>query len=139
MLNQDKFKLLSESIFKDEDISKEDVKELLLTVYELDANLVIAQYALQLAVENAMEVIPGLAEKTLSFSGRTDGKIKKKVAKYAAEVTARYELAIQMYLSGASEQAQEMLSKLASGEITLSEESTEEETINNNEQEKINE
>lgn len=126
MLNQEDFKVITEVISKGETLTSEQINAMLTTIYELDANLVISQYALELAIGNAHEVIPAVCEKTLSLSGRTDSKIKRKVAEYAAETTARYELAIQMYLSGASEQAAEMLSKIASGEISMFEETTEE-------------
>jgi hypothetical protein len=63
------------------------------------------------------------------MSGRTGKKIEDKAAKYAAEITARFEIALQMYLSGASEKAEEMLS----GKIGLEDSSTDipKEEINN--------
>lgn len=126
MINQEDFKAITEIISKGETLSPEQINSMLVTIYELDANLVVSQYALELAIGNAQEVIPAVCEKTLSLSGRTDSKIKKKVAQYAAEVTARFEIAIQMYIAGASEQASEMLSKIASGEISMFEETEEE-------------
>jgi hypothetical protein len=129
MLKPEDFKEIIDTISKEETLSKEQIQSMLTTIYELDANLVIVQYALELAVGNAIEVIPAVAEKVLSMSGRTDSKSKQKAAKYAAEVTARFELAIQMYISGASEQAAEMLTKIASGEISMFEETTEEDQL----------
>jgi hypothetical protein len=129
MLKPEDFKEIIDTISKEETLSKEQIQSMLTTIYELDANLVIVQYALELAVGNAVEVIPAVAEKVLSMSGRTDSKSKQKAAKYAAEVTARFELAIQMYISGASEQAAEMLTKIASGEISMFEETTEEDQL----------
>lgn len=126
MINQEDFKAITEIISKGETLSPEQINSMLVTIYELDANLVVSQYALELAIGNAQEVIPAVCEKTLSLAGRTDSKIKKKVAQYAAEVTARFEIAIQMYIAGASEQASEMLSKIASGEISMFEETEEE-------------
>ena len=126
MINLEDFKTITETISKGETLSPEQINSMLVTIYELDANLVVSQYALELAIGNAQEVIPAVCEKTLSLSGRTDSKIKKKVAQYAAEVTARFEIAIQMYIAGASEQASEMLSKIASGEISMFEETEEE-------------
>jgi thioredoxin-like negative regulator of GroEL len=61
------------------------------------------------------------------MTGRTDGKIKKRVAKYAAEVTARAELAVQLYLSGASEEAQKMLAQIDKHDDN--EETSEDETV----------
>lgn len=129
MLKPEDFKEIIDTISKEETLSKEQIQSMLTTIYELDANLVIVQYALELAMGNAAEVIPAIAEKVLSMSGRTDSKSKQKAAKYAAEVTARFELAIQMYVSGASEQAAEMLSKIASGEISMFEETKEEDQL----------
>lgn len=93
----------------DTPVNKEDVKELIQTLLELDTNMVIMQNALELAIENSREIFPAMAEKVLSLSGRTDGKIKKKVAKYSAEVAARFDVSIQLYLAGAAEKAKEIL------------------------------
>jgi hypothetical protein len=124
MLSSDDFREVVKAVDEDT-LTNEQAKALLTTVYELDANLVILQNALELAVSNAIELFPAMAEKILSMSGRTDGKSKKKAAKFAADVTARYEVSVQLYLSGAFEQAQDMLAKLASGEISLVEDPTE--------------
>ncbi len=128
MLTPEEFKTVSDAILAEETLTPEQAKALLATVYELDAGLVIVQNALELSVANAQEVIPAVAEKVLSMAGRTDSKSKKSVAKFAAEITARFEIAIQMYLAGANEQAEEMLAKIAAGE-TL-ETTTGEEPIN---------
>jgi hypothetical protein len=109
MITPEEFQDLAKQIGNEEPVSAEQAKAVLTTIYELDANLVILQNALELAVENAQQVIPAVAEKVLSMSGRTDSKSKKKAATFAAEITARFELAIQLYLSGASQEAQKML------------------------------
>jgi len=109
MITPEDFAELAKSIEAGEPVSNEKAKEILTTIYEMDANLVILQNCLELAVDNARNIIPAVAEKVLSMSGRTDGKSKKKAASYAAEVTARFEVALQMYLAGAAEKAQEML------------------------------
>jgi len=106
----------------DDKLTHEQAKAMLTTIYELDANLVILQNTVELAVSNATELLPAMVERTLTMTGRTDGKIKKKAAKFAADVTAKYEVAVQLYLSQAFEQAEDMLNKLATGEISLIEE-----------------
>jgi hypothetical protein len=67
------------------------------------------QNALQLSMDNSQEIFPAMGEKILSLSGRTDSKTKKKVAKYSAEVAARFNVSIQLYLAGAAEKAKEIL------------------------------
>jgi hypothetical protein len=126
MLQADEFKEVVKAV-EGGTATPEQVKAMLTTIYELDTNLVILQNALELAVANSVELFPAITEKILSMAGRTDGKSKKKAAKFAAEVTARFEVSIQLYLSGAYEQAQDMLQKLASGEISLINDETESE------------
>lgn len=127
MLQADEFKEVIKAV-EEGTSTQEQAKAMLTTIYELDTNLVILQNALELAVSNSVELFPAITEKVLSMSGRTDGKSKKKAAKFAADVTARFEVSIQLYLSGAYEQAQDMLQKLASGEISLLNEETTEPT-----------
>jgi len=122
MMNPEEFAEIAKSIEEGKDIPNEKAKEVLRTIYEMDASLVILQNCLELAVENAREIIPAVAEKVLGMAGRTDSKSKKKTAKYAAEVTARFEIALQMYLAGASEKAEEMLN----GTIELNDDLSEE-------------
>lgn len=126
MINPDDFKAITEAVEKGETLTADQVKDLIKTVYEMDANMVILQYGLELAIENNREVLPAMAERILSMAGRTDGKSKKRVAKYAAEVTARAELAVQLYLSGATEEAQKMLAQIGQVEDTTVEETTDE-------------
>jgi len=122
MMNPEEFAEIAKSIDEGNDIPNDKAKEVLRTIYEMDASLVILQNCLELAVENAREIIPAVAEKVLGMAGRTDSKSKKKTAKYAAEVTARFEIALQMYLAGASEKAEEMLN----GTIELNDDLSEE-------------
>jgi hypothetical protein len=109
MLTPEEFVELKKSIEDGNPIDNETGQKILQTILEMDANIVIMQNALELGVQNAQEVIPAVAEKVLAMSGRTDGKSRKKAAKYAADVTARYQIAIQLYLAGAAEKAQELL------------------------------
>jgi len=118
MLTPDEFKEVVTAV-ENKTVTDEQAQAMLTTIYELDANLVILQNTVELAVSNALELLPAMVERTLTMAGRTDGKIKKKAAKFAADVTARYEVAIQLYLSQAFEQAEDMLNKLATGEISL--------------------
>jgi hypothetical protein len=96
-------------IYEGEPATQEDIKELIQTILELDTNMVIMQNALQLSMDNSQEIFPAMGEKILSLSGRTDSKTKKKVAKYSAEVAARFNVSIQLYLAGAAEKAKEIL------------------------------
>ena len=116
MLNQEDFKEVVDAINSESTLTQEQLKNVLATVYELDANLVIVQNALELTLANAEEVMPAIAEKILSMAGRTDQKSKKKAAEFAADVTARYQYATHMYLQGAFTEAEEMLTKLKNGE-----------------------
>ena len=109
MLTPEEFKEVVENVEAGESLDNEKAKSLIQTIAEMDVHNAILLNALELSIENAQEVIPGVVEKVLSMSGRTDSKSKKKAAKYAAEITARFEVAIQLYLAGAAEKAQEVL------------------------------
>lgn len=118
MLSPEEFAVIATKIDGGEALTNEDAKSLLNTIYQMDINSVILQNCLQLSIDNSKEVIPAVAEKVLSMSGRTDGKSKKKAASYAADVAARFEVALQMYLAGAAEKAFEMLNGVTSTEET---------------------
>lgn len=109
MIKPEEFQEITKSVEAGEPIPNDKAKEIIATILEMDASNVIIQNALQLSVDNAREVIPAVAERVLSMSGRTDGKTKKKAAKFAGEITARFEIALQMYLAGAAEEAAKML------------------------------
>lgn len=116
MIKPEEFAELAKSIEEGNDVPNEKAKEIIRTIYEMDASLVILQNTLELAVENAREIIPAVAQRVLAMSGRTGKKIETKAAKLSAEVTARFEIALQMYLNGAAEKAEEMLN----GTVSLS-------------------
>lgn len=116
MLSAEEFKEIADAINLDTPLTSEQARNLLGTIYELDANLVIVQNALELTLENAEQVMPAIAEKVLAMSGRTDQKAKKKAAEFSADVMARYQYATHMYLQGAFEEAEVMLTKLKNGE-----------------------
>lgn len=113
MITQEEFKVIAEKISNKEVLTQEESENLVQIITELDTNMYILQNAIQLAVDNASEVIPGVAEQVLKFSGRTDSKIKKKTATFCGEIVARFELAIQMYIA----QSYDELHKLLAGEI----------------------
>ena len=116
MISPEEFAAITDSVKEGNALTIEQSKELLQSLYEMDANLVIIQNALELTVNNSQEIIPAVAEAVLSMSGRTDKKFKAKVAKYAGEVTARFEVSVHLYLKGAFEQAEEILGRIAAGE-----------------------
>lgn len=126
MINPEEFAELAKSIQDGNDVPNEKAKEIVKTIYEMDASLVILQNTLELAVENAREIIPAVAQRVLAMSGRTGKKIEGKAARYSAEVTARFEIALQMYLSGAAEKAEEMLLGAIDGEGSLNDDPREE-------------
>jgi hypothetical protein len=115
MIDAERFIELANKVKEDTLLSLEETKELLEVVYSIDANLVVIQQALELAVANSQDACQMVASNVLSLSGRTDNKAKKKAADYAARVAAGLEISIQEYLIYASEQAEQMLRQLAEG------------------------
>ena len=139
MLEQEEFKRIAEIVTSGNDLSKKDANSMLVTLLELDAHLVVLQNAIELTIVNAQDVLPALAEKILQMSGRTDAKSKKKVATMAAEITARFIMATELYVQGALEEANSMITKIGNGELNLNDilnaqeieqPTTEEETTN---------
>lgn len=126
MIDAERFIVLADKVKDNQVLSIEETKELLEVIYSIDANLVIIQQALELAVANSQDACQIVASNVLSISGRTDNKAKKKAADFSARVAAGLETSIHEYLIHASEQAEEMLRKLAEGnnpeEPTISEE-----------------
>ena len=116
MITPDEFKVLSDKIIAGETITNEEARELLAAVYEMDTNLIILQNTLELSVLNVQDIVPNLSALVLRLSGRTDNKIKKKVAQISAEVVGNFGASIQMYLSGAYEEAQNLVTKIMNGE-----------------------
>jgi hypothetical protein len=115
MIDAERFIELANKVKEDTVLSIEECKELLEVVYSIDANLVVLQQALELAVANSQDACQMVASNVLSLSGRTDNKAKKKAADYSARVAAGLEISIQEYLVYASEQAEQMLRQLAEG------------------------
>ena len=78
-----------------------DLDVLATTIRALDVQLLIAQNALDLSMENARIAVSNIAEQVLAACGRTDQKTKKKIAEMAAGMVARCEESVQMYLAKA--------------------------------------
>lgn len=85
------------------------ISEILNTIKALDLQLVIAQNALELCLTNLVASIPALAEKVLAIAGRTDKKIKKKVAELAAGIVGECEDSLQTYMMKANLEAIKLL------------------------------
>ena len=116
MMTPEIFQGLVDNLNADKELTLQEQKDLLEAIYELDANLVILQNALELSVANAEMVLQELALQVLKIAGRTDTKAKKKAAQLSATVLINFQNAIHYYLAGAYEQAQEMLTKIKNGE-----------------------
>jgi hypothetical protein len=100
MITSEQFKEICERIEAGEQLSTEDAKSLVEVIVALDQNSVLLQNALVLAFDNARVLVESLSEGILQRTGRTEKKIRNSVAKMAANAMARYEIALQMFLSG---------------------------------------
>jgi hypothetical protein len=85
------------------------VSDLVDTIKEMDLQLLISQNALELCLTNLVSVVPDLAEKVLAMSGRTEQKIKKKVAELAAGVVSQCEDSLQTYMVKAQLEAMRLM------------------------------
>jgi hypothetical protein len=129
MSNEEEFVLIANKIKNEEILTAEEAKKIIEIIYGLDTNLVILQSTLEFSVGTLQETLIGVSNEVLKMAGRTDKKIKTKVAKYAAAVTASYENSLQMYLTELSMRAEEYLRQQANGEIPT-EQTTEKEGNN---------
>lgn len=105
MISGEDFQALEEQITEGVEVAQERIKDLLDTIRALDLQLLIAQNALDLTLTNLNNVVPELAQKVLSMCGRTDQKIKKKIAELSAGVVAECEGSVQSYLAKATIEA----------------------------------
>jgi hypothetical protein len=101
MISPDEFKEIYDRVEAGEDLSNADAKSLIEAIVELDGSVILLQNAVVLAHGNTRVVVETLAESILARTGRTDKKTKKAIAKIAASALARYEISLQMFLSGA--------------------------------------
>jgi hypothetical protein len=91
------------------EVTPDQVAGLIDVIQRLDLQLLIAQNGLELSLANLTNVVPDLAERVLALAGRTDNKIKKKVAELAAGTVAQCEDSVQTYLVKATLEALKLL------------------------------
>ena len=109
MISAEDFEEIVEAVAANKDVTQEQVSSLIDVIRRLDLQLLIAQNGLELTLTNAHVVIPNLAERVLSLAGRTDQKIKKKVAELAAQNVIELESSVQAYLVKATIEAMNLL------------------------------
>ena len=109
MMRPEDFAEIVRALENDEAVSAEQVRALVHTVQRMDLQLLIGQNALQLAMENMTVTVPALAEAVMQRCGRTDKKIKKKIAEMAGAAVGDFELSLQSYLANAMLEAARLL------------------------------
>ena len=109
MLSAEEFQEIVEAVADNKTITQEQATSLIDVIHRLDLQLLIAQNGLELSLANMTVVVPDLAERVLSASGRTDSKIKKKIAELAAGVVVQFEDSVQTYLVNATLEALQLL------------------------------
>jgi len=113
MITPEEFKEIYDRSQNGEEVTQEETKALLDIILELDRQAIHMQQAVLLAYENTRVLVESLSNKILERTGRTDKKIRRSVAKMSAAAFARYEIAIQMFLSGAlDEEIQEAVNSV---------------------------
>lgn len=109
MLSAEEFQEIVEAVADNKTITQEQATSLIDVIHRLDLQLLIAQNGLELSLANMTVIVPDLAERVLSASGRTDNKIKKKIAELAAGVVVQFEDSVQTYLVNATLEALQLL------------------------------
>ena len=108
MIKPEDFKAMVEQLTEGVALSVEQAKQLTDTIKHMDIQLIISQNALQLSIQNLAIIVPHIANDVLAKAGRTDQKIKKKIAELAAQAVANCEDSVQTYLINSSMEAVKM-------------------------------
>ena len=108
MIKPEDFKAMVEQLTEGVALSVEQAKQLTDTIKHMDIQLIISQNALQLSIQNLAIIVPHIASDVLAKAGRTDQKIKKKIAELAAQAVANCEDSVQTYLINSSMEAVKM-------------------------------
>lgn len=109
MLKPEEYAEIVKAVNDKEQLTHEQAIALVRTIQQMDLQLLIGQNALQLATENMAVMIPAIAQKTMERCGRTDKKIKRRIAEMAAEAVGSFEESLQAYLAGALLEAARLL------------------------------
>lgn len=109
MINAEEFQEIVAAVADNKDITQGQAASLIDVIHRLDLQLLIAQNGLELSLANVNVIVPELAERVLALSGRTDKKIKKKIAELAAGTVVQFEDSVQTYLVKATIEAMELL------------------------------
>jgi hypothetical protein len=109
MLKPEEYAEIVKAVNDKEQLTHEQAVALVRTIQQMDLQLLIGQNALQLATENMSVMIPAVAQKTMERCGRTDKKIKRRIAEMAAEAVGSFEESLQSYLAGALLEAARLL------------------------------
>ena len=108
MIKPEEFKAIVGQIEAGIVLSVEEATKLIDTIKHMDIQLIISQNALQLSMQNLSIIVPHIASDVLAKAGRTDQKIKKKIAELAAQAVANCEDSVQTYLINSSLEAVKM-------------------------------
>jgi hypothetical protein len=109
LLNAEEFQEIVEAVADNKTITQDQAASLIDVIHRLDLQLLIAQNGLELSLANVNVIVPDLAERVLAASGRTDNKIKKKIAQLAAGTVVQFEDSVQTYLVNATLEALQLL------------------------------
>ena len=109
MIDAEEFQKIVAAVEEGTEVTRDQVAGLIDVIQRLDLQLLIAQNGLELSLTNLANVVPDLAERVLALAGRTDKKIKKKIAELAAGTVAQCEDSVQTYLVKATLEALNLL------------------------------
>jgi hypothetical protein len=109
LIDAEEFQKIVAAVEEGTEVTRDQVAGLIDVIQRLDLQLLIAQNGLELSLTNLANVVPDLAERVLALAGRTDKKIKKKIAELAAGTVAQCEDSVQTYLVKATLEALNLL------------------------------
>jgi hypothetical protein len=109
MIEQEKFHEIIDKVKRHEFISPLDVEELIASMAELDANLLIAQNTVEFVAASATQQFERLGMQAVEIMGTRDHAKVKKMAKLFGAAAGQLVTAAQLFVQGQAAQAQELL------------------------------
>lgn len=115
MISSERFNEIANKVRRREFISPLDAEELITSLAELDANLLVAQNTVDFVLAGAIYQIEQLGKEATEIMGTRDHAKVKKLASRFGGAAGKLTMATQTFVQGQVRQAQEMLDSAAGG------------------------
>lgn len=106
MITPEDFERIAGELQSEEGVSSQDVAQLLVSVLEMDQQLLIAQSSLEFTLTTAENLMSEVATACINVIGIRDAAKKRKLAKIAGEAAGRLAGAVQLHIAAQIMQSQ---------------------------------